>query len=115
MLEKDVGTQLTSTLAGVEQRCPALRVAGGNVGAVPQQQLCDDDVGELSSQVKWGAKLRVLYGAGVKRPVSRMGQEQENGGHVLGLHCSPQLAAQRLLGSAQRRQEQQLLVLGANP
>lgn len=59
-------------------------------------------MGELGSQVKWGAKLRVLY-AGIERPVSRMGQEQENGGHVLGLHGSPQLAAQRLLRSAQRR------------
>lgn len=71
-------------------------------------------MGEFGRQVKWGTKLRVLY-AGVERPVSRMGQKQENGGHVLGLHCSPQLVAQRLLRSAQRRQEQQLLVLGANP
>lgn len=71
-------------------------------------------MGELSRQVKWRAKLRVLY-AGVKRPVSCMCQKQENGGHVLGLHRGPQLAAQRLLGSVQRCQEQQLLVLGANP
>lgn len=47
--------------------------------------------------------------------MSRVGQKQQNGGHVLGLHSGPQLAAQRLLGGAQRRQEQQLLVLGANP
>lgn len=79
-----------------------------------REQLRDDDVGEFGRQVKWRAKLRVLW-AGVERPVSRMGQKQENGGHVLGLHRGPQLAAQRLLGSAQRRQEQQLLVLGANP
>lgn len=80
----------------------------------PQQQLRDDNVGELRRQVKWGAKLRVLY-AGVERPVSCMGQKQENGSHVLGLHRGPQLAAQRLLRTAQRCQEQQLLVLGANP
>lgn len=71
-------------------------------------------MGELRRQMKWGAKLRVLY-AGFKRPVSCMGQKQENGGHVLGLHRGPQLAAQRLLGSAQRCQEQQLFVLGSNP
>ena len=71
-------------------------------------------MGELGCQVKWRTKLRVLY-AGIERAVSRMGQKQENGGHVLGLHRSPQLAAQRLLRSAQRRQEQQLLVLGSNP
>ncbi|EAW97053.1 hCG2014417, isoform CRA_b, partial [Homo sapiens] len=71
----------------------------------PQQQLRDDDVGELGRQVEWGAQLWVLY-AGVERPVSRMGQKQENGSHVLGLHGGPQLAAQRLLRGAQRRQEQ---------
>ena len=176
VLEKDVGAQLTPSLASVEERGAALRVAGGHVGAVleraetaalrcvpgpnplppaprdrqahfhrvplgisprppraclfprrnpqaplqhprftyPQQQLRDDYVGELGRQVKWGAKLRVLY-AGVERPVSRVGQKQENGGHVLGLHRGPQLAAQRFLGSAQWRQEQQLFVLGANP
>jgi hypothetical protein len=54
--------------------------------------LRDDNVGELSSQVKWGAALRVFH-AGVERPVSRMGQKQENGGHVLGLHRGPQLVA----------------------
>lgn len=80
----------------------------------PQQQLRDDYVGKLSRQVKWGTELWVLY-AGVKRPVSRMGQKQENCGHVLGLHSGPQLVAQRLLGRAQRRQEQQLLIFGANP
>lgn len=69
---------------------------------------------ELGRQVQRGAKLRVFH-AGVQRPMSRVGQKQEDGGHVLGLHCSPQLAAQRLLGRTQRRQEQQLLVLGANP
>lgn len=69
---------------------------------------------ELGRQVKCGAKLRVLY-AGVQRAVSCMGQKQENGGHVLGLHRGPQLAAQRLLGSAQWRQEEQLLVLGSYP
>ncbi|KAK2490688.1 hypothetical protein MC885_017247 [Smutsia gigantea] len=66
------------------------------------QQLRDDNVSELGRQVKRGAKLRVLY-AGVQRAVSCMGQKQENGGHVLGLHRGPQLAAQRLLGSAQWR------------
>lgn len=71
-------------------------------------------MGELGSQVEWGAELWVLY-SGVERPVSRMGQKQKNGSHVLGLHGGPQLAAQRLLRGAQRRQEQQLLVLGANP
>ena len=34
MLEKDVGAQLASSLAGVEQRRVALCVAGGHVGAV---------------------------------------------------------------------------------
>jgi hypothetical protein len=54
--------------------------------------LRDDNVGELSSQVKWGAALRVFH-AGVERRVSRMGQKLENGGHVLGLHRGPQLVA----------------------
>jgi hypothetical protein len=71
-------------------------------------------VGELGRQVQRRAELRVLH-AGVERPMSRVGQKQQNGGHVLGLHSGPQLAAQRLLRGAQRRQEQQLLILGANP
>ena len=34
MLKKDVGAQLTPSLASVEERGAALRVAGGHVGAV---------------------------------------------------------------------------------
>lgn len=71
-------------------------------------------MGELGRQVQRRAELRVLH-AGVQRPMSRVGQKQQNGGHVLGLHSGPQLAAQRLLRGAQRRQEQQLFVLGPNP